>query len=92
MFIATSEQLSELEQVVAVGTGLRRVTITEAETMLPALRKNYLAAAAVEDDAFDMDVSAIHQGFLRQVRAHDGVLALRARDPLITLTAGTWHV
>ena len=64
--------------------GLRRVAVAEAETMLPALRPGYLAAAAVEDDAFDMDVSAIHQGFLRRLRSRNGVLALRSR-------AGTHH-
>ena len=92
LFLATTEQLPELDQALAEGTGLRRVTVAEAETMLPALRKGYLAAAAVEDDAFDMDVSAIHQGFLRQLRARNGVLALRERAGRITHASGTWHV
>src|ERR1700722_8046300 len=75
LFLATEEQLPLLDRTVADGAGLRRVTVTEAATILPALRDGYASAAAVEDDAFDMDVSAIHQGFLRQVRARGGTLA-----------------
>ena len=92
LFLATSEQLPELDRTIAEGTGLRRVTIAEAETMLPALRAGYLADAAVEDDAFDLDVSAIHQGFLRELRGQEGVLALRSRADRITHASGVWRV
>src|ERR1051326_5823752 len=92
LFLATARQLSELDQVVAEGTGVRRVTAAEAGAMLPALRDGYAAAAAVEDNAFDMDVNAIHQGFLRILRNRDGVLALRNRAGRITHRSGAWHV
>jgi D-arginine dehydrogenase len=92
LFLATAGQLPELGQAIAEGSGLRRVTVSEAETMLPALREGYLAGAAVEDDAFDMDVSAIHQGFLRLLRTRNGVLALRERAARITRSSDTWHV
>jgi len=92
LFLATSAQLQLLDETVADGTGLRRVTVAEAATMLPALRDGYASGAAVEDDAFDMDVSAIHQGFLRQLRTRGGVLALRSRAGRITRESGAWHV
>ena len=92
LLLATAEQMPALDQALAEGTGLRRVTIADAATMLPALRPGYCAAAAVEDDAFDMDVSAIHQGFLRQLRVRNGVLALRARAGRIAHRSGTWQV
>src|ERR1019366_7419077 len=92
LFLATAEQMPELDQAMSEGTGLYRVSIADAETMLPPLRKGYLAGAAVEDDAFDMDVSAIHQGFLNQLHSRNGVLALRNRAGRITHTSGTWHV
>jgi D-arginine dehydrogenase len=92
LFLATAEQLSELDQALTEGAGLRRVSVTEARTMLPALRDGYAAGAAVEDDAFDMDVSAVHQGFLRQLRARNGALALRNRAGWITRASGAWHV
>jgi D-arginine dehydrogenase len=92
LFLATLEQTPDLEATLADGTGLRHVTPADAKTLLPALRDGYAAAAAVEDDAFDMDVSAIHQGFLRQLRARDGVLALRSRAGRIGWAAGAWKV
>ncbi|MSP00782.1 MAG: FAD-binding oxidoreductase [Acetobacteraceae bacterium] len=92
LFLATTEQLPELDQALAEGSGLRRVSAAEAGTMLPALRPGYAASGAVEDDAFDMDVSAIHQGFLRQLHARNGVLALRHRAGRIAHVSGAWHV
>jgi D-arginine dehydrogenase len=92
LFLAQTHQLPDLDQALAEGAGLRRITTDEARTMLPPLRDGYAAAAAVEDDAFDLDVSAIHQGFLRQLRTRNGILALRNRAGLITRASGAWQV
>jgi D-arginine dehydrogenase len=59
---------------------------------VPALRPGYAVAAAIEDDTFDMDVAALHQGFLRQVRARGGRLALHSRAGRIHREHGAWHV
>ncbi|HQT78940.1 MAG: FAD-dependent oxidoreductase [Acidocella sp. 20-61-6] len=92
LFLATSGQEADLEQALAAGQGLRPVPVREAEALLAALRPGYLAAAAVEHDAFDMDVAAIHQGFLRMLRANDGVLALRHRAGRIERRGDLWHI
>ena len=92
LFLATQAQLPDLDTALATGTGLRRVSVAEARAMLPALRPEYAAAAAVEDDAFDMDVGAIHQGFLRQLGSRGSVLALRHRAGRIARAGGAWHV
>jgi D-arginine dehydrogenase len=92
LFLAEPQQMSELEQLVAAGSGVRMITPGEAKTMLPALRDGYAAGAAVEADAFDMDVNAIHQGFLRQLRNRNGLLALRNRAGRIARGDATWFV
>jgi D-arginine dehydrogenase len=92
LFLATAEQMPDLDLALAKGTGLRRVSPVEAEALLPALRRGHAAGAAVEDDAFDMDVGAIHQGFLRQLRARNGVIALRNRANRITRASGAWQI
>ena len=92
LFLAEPQQMAELAEVVAEGSGVRSVTAAEAKAMLPALRDGYAAGAAVEDDAFDLDVNAIHQGFLRQLRSRNGVLALRNRAGRISRKDGTWLV
>jgi D-arginine dehydrogenase len=92
MFLAPPEQVSALEAFLAEGTGLRELTPAQAREKLPAIRPGYAVAAAIEDDAFDMDVAALHQGFLRQVRARGGVLALRSRAGRIERRSGAWQV
>ncbi len=46
LFLAEPQQMADLEQVLAAGSGVRNVTVAEAKTMLPALRDGYAAGAA----------------------------------------------
>jgi D-arginine dehydrogenase len=92
LLLATEAQLPDLDAALAEGIGLRRITPEEAAAMLPAIRPGYAAAAAVEDDAFDMDVAAIHQGFLRKLRQDGGILALRARAGRIVRRGTLWEI
>jgi D-arginine dehydrogenase len=92
LLLATEAQRAIMATALAEGGGLREASIPEARRMLPALRPDYAAAAAIEDDCFDMDVAAIHQGFLRQFRSRGGVLGLRQRAGRIEPSAGLWEV
>jgi len=92
VFLAPPEQRDHLGRLLAEGTGLREASIAEVTELVPALRPGYAVQAAIEDDAFDMDVAALHQGFLRQLRTRDGVLALRSRTGQIERSAGQWRV
>jgi D-arginine dehydrogenase len=90
--LASEAQLPALETALEVGLGLRRVSVQQARTLLPALRPGYLAGAALEEDAFDMDVAAIHQGFLGLLRANGGILGLRSRVDRIEKSGDTWNI
>ncbi len=92
VFLAPAEQTGHLDRLLAEGSGLREASIDELRRMIPALRPEYAARAAIEEDAFDMDVAALHQGFLRQLRQRGGVLALRSRTGRIAARDGVWHV
>ena len=92
VFLAPPEQVPALERMLADGIGLQERSPESIRALVPALRSGYAAAAAVEEDAFDMDVAALHQGFLRQLRAQEGVLALRSRTGRIERQAGRWQV
>ena len=92
VMLASLAQIPDLDAALAGGHGLRRMSVAEAEAMVPALRPGYLAGAAIEQDAFDMDVAAIHQGFLRMLRASGGLLALRGRAGRIEWRGGLWHI
>ncbi len=90
--LAPPEQSAHLDAKIANGIGLEEISIAEATALVPALRADYATRAAIERDAFDMDVAALHQGFLRQLRANNGVLALRARSGRIEQRGAQWHV
>ena len=92
VFLAPPEQRDHLGRLLAEGTGLREASIEEIRGLVPALRPGYAVQAAIEEDAFDMDVAALHQGFLRLLRAGGGVLALRSRTGTISRQEGRWHV
>ena len=92
LFLAPHEQRHAMDALLASASGLRPVSPEAARDLVPALRPGYVAAAAVEDDAFDMDVAVLHQGFLRQLRARGGTLALRSRTGRIARAAGEWQV
>ncbi|MDA8048540.1 MAG: FAD-binding oxidoreductase [Rhodospirillales bacterium] len=92
VFLAPQEQRAALDRMLSDVPGLRPITIAEVADMVPALRPDYALAAAIEEDDFDIDVAALHQGFLAMLRAHRGVLALRSRAARIVRRAGSWHV
>ncbi|HVM79262.1 MAG TPA: FAD-binding oxidoreductase [Stellaceae bacterium] len=79
---------------------VRGLAVEEAMALCPALRRDWLGYAIHEPDAMDMDVHAIHQGFLRGLRARGGeivtsaeVTALARRGTLweATTSAGRWE-
>jgi len=91
LFPAPPEQCGRLDAMLAAGIGLREISPAEARRMAPALREGYAARVAVEHIAFDIDVAALHQGFLRQAKSRGGALALRSRAGRIWREAGLWH-
>lgn len=92
VLLAPESQRAEFEAALNEGTSLRLLAIDTLLAMVPALRPDYAVLAAIEDDAFDIDVAALHQGYLRQLHAHGGVLALRNRAGRIERHGAAWHV
>ena len=64
----------------------------EALTMVPALRPEKVSAAILEPDSFDMDVHAIHQGYLRGFRRAGGELVTDAEVTAIERVGDLWRV
>lgn len=87
--LAKPEDAKELED--SLDEGRKAISLAEAKALVPALRTDAIAAASIEHDAFDIDVAAIHQGFLKQLRGQGGALALRSRAGRIWHEKGAWH-
>jgi D-arginine dehydrogenase len=73
-------------------TGLRRVDEAEIRQILPIIRPGYAAHGFYADDTGDLDVNAIHQGYLRRFRHNGGKLFYSAPAESIYHMAGRWEV
>jgi D-arginine dehydrogenase len=60
--------------------------------LFPALRGYYWVAGAYEPDALDLDVNAIHQGYLRRFKDKGGVLLTDTDIEQGRRTGGLWRL
>ncbi len=70
---------------------LRRLSATEAIALVPALRADQVGGAVLDPDAADIDVHALHQGFLRRARAFGATLVTDARVSALARRDGIWE-
>lgn len=72
-YIGREDQQEALEQryreLVGVTRGVRRLSAAEALERCPILRGGYVAGGLLEPQCMDIDVAALHQGFLKGARA-----------------------
>ncbi len=61
-------------------------------TRLPPLRAGFAGGGLFERDVFDIDVSALHQGFLGQLQRSGGELVSGAEVQRLERRAGMWTV
>ena len=96
LHIARQEQLDTLERFLEtlqpLVPTLRRVDGDQAVASVPVLREGSVAAAIHDPDCRDLDVAAIHQGFLRGMKAAGGRLVTDARLTGLERHGGRWIV
>jgi D-arginine dehydrogenase len=96
MMVANKEHLPELEAhwdvLRAMNTGAERLSGEEAIKRVSVLRPDQVAGAVFEPDAADMDVHAIHQGYLRGMRQAGGKLVCDAGVTAIERVGDHWRV
>jgi D-arginine dehydrogenase len=96
LFVATEQQERQLEEywdeVRPSSTVTRRLDRVETCSMVPVLRADRVVGSVYEPEACDMDVHALHQGYLREMRRRGGVLHCDAEVTRIDREAAQWHV
>lgn len=80
------------EVVHALDPQARRLSVEQACALVPVLRGERLMGAVLEPAAADMDVHAIHQGYLRGMRQAGGQLVCDAEVTSLQPTAAGWEV
>ncbi len=96
LFIARLDDAALLDEQWAVLRSVsprgERWDAAAACARVPVLRPERVLGAVYEPDAADMDVHAIHQGYLRGVRKHGGELVCNAEVRAVERIGGQWHL
>ena len=61
-----------LEEVGGLRSNIRRISAEEAYRRSPVLKPGYVAGAVLDPDCMDIEVNALHQGYLRGLKARGG--------------------
>ncbi|MFT3719681.1 NAD(P)/FAD-dependent oxidoreductase [Pseudorhodoferax sp.] len=78
------------EIVHALDPQARRLDAAAARALVPVLRPERLIGGVLEPGAADMDVHAIHHGYLRGARAHGARLVCDAEVTALQHAGGAW--
>jgi D-arginine dehydrogenase len=96
MMVATQGQEQQLaghwEVLRAISPQAQWLSAAEACAVVPALRPDKVLGATLEPDADDMDVHAIHQGYLRGLRQAGGAVVCNADVTALKRTSSLWQV
>ncbi len=96
LYVATHEQRELLDstfaQSQANGTDVTLLDHDAALALVPSLRSEVLAGAVYEPGAMDLDVHALHQGFLRGFRQAGGELRCNSEVLKGVFDKGLWHL
>jgi D-arginine dehydrogenase len=95
LFTATADRAAALQNFVAevneLGDILELVDRDQALRICPALLPETAALAALDAAVMDMDVNAIHQGYLRAARSKGASIVTRAEVQSLEHAQGLWR-
>jgi len=92
--IGKADQRPQIEEHLALGAAdasIVELSQAAALKLAPHLRPEAVAFAAYEAGVMDMDVAAIHQGFLRGLRARGGTVVCDAGVTALEYRENEWH-
>ncbi|PYC18899.1 NAD(P)/FAD-dependent oxidoreductase [Pseudomonas mosselii] len=96
LYVASHEQREQLAstyaQNLANGTAVSLLDSAAALELVPSLRGELLAGAVHETGAMDLDVHALHQGFLRGLRQAGGEVRCNSELVQAYYLDDLWHV
>ncbi|PTU33094.1 NAD(P)/FAD-dependent oxidoreductase [Stenotrophobium rhamnosiphilum] len=95
LFVAREDQLSGLETFADqadMRLTAKRLTLPQAFERMPLLRPEYVAGALLDEGASDIEVHALHQGYLSMLKRNGGKLFCNARANTIQKIGNVWRV
>lgn len=96
LMIADEEHAGSIDRYIAHWgercPGLHEVSLDEALAMVPVINTDRVVRTLEDPEIYDIDVHALLQGFLANVRASGGSLVTRARVSSLTRQSNGWRV
>ena len=95
LFFATPAQTAALgafRDDADIAAGTRVLSVAEARALVPAFKPGYLGGAVLEAGSADIDVDALHQGYLRQARTAGATVVLDGEVTGLKRRGGRWEV
>ena len=96
LLVARAEQLPSLQRALeecsALVGNLQWWSGEEVRARVPCFTPEQVAGGLLEPDAMDIDVHALHHGFLRGLRARGGELVCSAEVRVLSQDGGAWRV
>jgi len=96
LYIARSDQHEQLAGLINgirnSGGNIEPISLDQAFNSVPLLRKDYLAAAALDPEAMDIDVNTAHQAFMRGARANGAGIITNHRLCSAQRVQGQWWI
>lgn len=95
MLIAREDQLHAIDTFMQNHTVDESITAIDAKEVLkrcPLLKKNYAAAGIIDTSGCDIDVNALHQGYLAKFKRHGGRVKLNSPVSELRYASGIWTI
>jgi len=95
LFFATPGQLAMLAAFrddADIAADTRLLDVAEAGALVPVFKPGFLGGAMLEPGSADIDVDALHQGYLRQAKAAGAIVVLEAEVTRLERRGGRWEV
>lgn len=94
LMIARADQLGALDALMAEVDNplIRRVNAQTLRALNPLVRDGYAEAGMRDDGGQDIDVGALHQGFLRLLKGNGGALVTNGEVTALHFAKGGWQL
>ena len=95
LFFATQDQasaLAEFRSDADIAANTRQLDVAEAHALVPAFKPGFLGGAVLEPGSADIDVAALHQGYLRQAKRGGATVLLACGIAGLHRAGGRWVV
>lgn len=90
--VADESGVEACDEFVRSGVGVTATDVDRTIAMVPILSRDYVKAACYQADAWDIDVNALHQGWLRKAAALGVQLFAKSEVVSAKRVAGEWQV